>query len=768
MDQVESAPLGRYRLIALLGQGGMADVYLACTHGPGGFQKLLVVKLARFTGEPLFSTMFLDEARIAAQLSHPNIVQTYEVGETGTRHYIVMEYLDGANLARLRFRARKRGGMPLRFSVHVLVNVLEGLEYAHSARGIDGRLLRVVHRDLTPSNILVTTHGEVKIVDFGIAKAVDTQSFTATGRYSGKLHYMPPEQLRAESPDGRADIFSLGVSLAEAARNERFWGNATGPMVASRLMQGDIPTLIGVDDVDPELARICARALAPRREERYPNAAAFKTDLARFLHTLGGPVPREDLGAFVAETVADDRSRLQSVVDSQIQRLTQLALSSNPPLDLPRISTGDDDVIIERVPEPGAQTPMPLPVAMSNTPPPLRAATITVPPRTIPGAALPSIPSTTAPPLVATPVATITMLPFNTPIPRSTSAPPATGTGRSASRSGLIPKAVSPMAPDTTPIAMAADIEIDDLPVTEITPNKVASPVSLSAAAPAAPSSGSGASSGGDPPGDNKFDPRASGANLASMHLPAAPGRSRTPVYVSIGIAGTALVALVIVLVIGRSPAPATAPTSPTAAAPAAPAPAAPATAKLEVIVTPVDAQLALDGRTLGANPFVGALVRDGQVHDLVVSASGFETLSRRFIMDQDVMLQLALQPAHPTPAATSSVVAPVAPPPAAATVASHPTPRATAPRPVPVARPTPPPTPAPAAIVVPPPTQQPAIATAPPAPAQPATTTPGSSKRSLDSAGYDTGSNKRSLDTDVYDGTTKKPTIDRENPWKK
>src|SRR3954462_9836051 len=155
MEQLESAPLGRYRLVALLGQGGMADVYLACTQGPGGFQKLLVVKLARFTGEPMFSTMFLDEARIAAQLSHPNIVQTYKVGEEGSRHYIVMEYLDGANLARLRHRARKDGGVPLRFMVQSLAQVLEGLEYAHSARGIDGRPLQVVHRDLTPSNILV-------------------------------------------------------------------------------------------------------------------------------------------------------------------------------------------------------------------------------------------------------------------------------------------------------------------------------------------------------------------------------------------------------------------------------------------------------------------------------------------------------------------------------------------------------------------------------------------------------------------------------------
>jgi eukaryotic-like serine/threonine-protein kinase len=207
MDQAIETPLGRYRLMALLGQGGMADVYLACTQGPGGFQKLLVVKLARFTGDPMFSTMFLDEARLAAQLSHPNVVQTYEVGEEGSRHYIVMEYLDGANFSRLRNRASKKGGIPIRISLSVLSQVLEGLDYAHQARGIDGKLLKVVHRDLTPSNIIVTAQGVAKIVDFGIAKGADTHSFTQTGRYSGKLNYMPPEQVRGERVDNRADIF---------------------------------------------------------------------------------------------------------------------------------------------------------------------------------------------------------------------------------------------------------------------------------------------------------------------------------------------------------------------------------------------------------------------------------------------------------------------------------------------------------------------------------------------------------------------------------
>jgi serine/threonine protein kinase len=402
MDQSIETPLGRYRLVALLGQGGMADVYLACTQGPGGFQKLLVVKLARFIGDPMFSTMFLDEARLAAQLSHPNVVQTFEVGEEGSRHYIVMEYLDGANFARLRQRAAKRGGIPLRMSLAIIAQVLEGLDYAHQARGIDGKLLKVVHRDLTPSNVIITAQGVAKILDFGIAKGADTHSFTQTGRYSGKLNYMPPEQVRGERVDGRADIFSVGVILAEAALGERFWGTATGPLVAARLGQGELPTLSGTT-LEPELRQICERALTPNREDRYPTAAVFRADLQRYINTHGGPVDRDELATYILEMVADDRERLQSVIDNQLQRISQLAFGPYVSPDLPRFETtpnrsfqndptakldGGDEVVIEQVPEPERQvTPaqylsgpvsMQQPVILPAAPPRSRFATVSV------------------------------------------------------------------------------------------------------------------------------------------------------------------------------------------------------------------------------------------------------------------------------------------------------------------------------------------------------------------------------------------------------
>jgi eukaryotic-like serine/threonine-protein kinase len=314
-------PLGRYRLMALLGQGGMADVFLACTQGPGGFQKLLVVKLARFTGDPTFATMLLEEARIAAQLEHPNIVQTYEIADDGSRRYIVMEYLDGGNLAQLRRRSRATCGISLRMSLTILGHVIDGLEYAHEGHALDGRDRTVIHRDLSPSNIMVTAQGVVKILDFGIAQATDSRCIAHAGTCSGKLGYMSPEQLRGEPADVRDDLFAFGAILAEAALQSRLWGSLSDREIANRLGNHQIPTLHRGRPIDPALRAICARALAPERAQRYARARDLKADLAKYLARLGGPVSQHQLAEFVRTTVADDRARLKAIVEAELQQL---------------------------------------------------------------------------------------------------------------------------------------------------------------------------------------------------------------------------------------------------------------------------------------------------------------------------------------------------------------------------------------------------------------------------------------------------------------
>jgi serine/threonine protein kinase len=627
----------------------MADVYLACTQGPGGFQKLLVVKLARFIGDPMFSTMFLDEARLAAQLSHPNVVQTFEVGEEGSRHYIVMEYLDGANFARLRQRAAKRGGIPIRISLAVLAQVLEGLDYAHGARGIDGKLLKVVHRDLTPSNVIITAQGVAKILDFGIAKGADTHSFTQTGRYSGKLNYMPPEQVRGERVDGRADIFSVGVILAEAALGERFWGTATGPMVASRLGQGELPTLEGTP-LDPELRLICERALTPNREDRYPTAATFRADLIRYINTHGGPVDREELAQYICEVVADDRTRLQSVVDTQLQRLSQLSFGPYAPPDLPRFE----------------------------------------------------------------------------PTPNR-------GFGNDATDEVEISIGVGER--QTTPVRAAAPAVTGPMQAQVAPKPKHPTPVPMPVLAQQQPS------------------------------MPPAPHRSR---FVPIAIVGgVALIGGIAIAMIARprAQAPAAQPTpaanpAPTPT-PAATPPVIAASVRLEVIVSPAEATLILDGKSLGTNPYVGALPRDAQIHQLDVRADGYAPVSRRFTADSDLMLQLHLDPAKQV-AITPPQPTPQTPQPTP-TIAHAQTKQVRGQHPIvhattPVAPPTvtPPPT-----VTTTTPPATPAVTTTPPA------TTTDPSKRSIDNDVYDSKSTKRTIDGNVYDDSKKTP-IDRDNPWKK
>lgn len=311
--------IGKYRLLAELGRGGMADVYLAASSGMGGFQKLVVIKVSRVSDDPAFSQMFLDEARLSARLSHSNIVQTYEVGEENGRQFIVMEYLDGPSLFRLNRLATPTGGVPLRMVVQVLSNVLSGLHYAHSLKDFDGSSLNVVHRDVSPQNVMVTTQGECKLLDFGIAKTTDSRTMTHAGFYRGKLNYMAPEQALGNPVDARADVFSVGVLLAEAITRKPFWDGATPAVVSAKLVNGEIPD-IEQAGIEPLLEEICKGALNPNREQRTASAREFKESLDWYLGTMGGPVSAEELATFIAPLVAPDRQRVNALIDQQLRQ----------------------------------------------------------------------------------------------------------------------------------------------------------------------------------------------------------------------------------------------------------------------------------------------------------------------------------------------------------------------------------------------------------------------------------------------------------------
>ena len=259
--------VGRYRVLSELGRGGMANVYLAVAQGPGGVSKLVVLKalLPDLSAEPYALSMFLDEARLAAQLNHPNVVQTYEVGTEGDRHVIVMEYLEGQSLSAISKRADLPvDPLPAPLHLRVIINALEGLHYAHELKAYDGQSLDLVHRDVSPQNVFVTYDGQVKVLDFGIAKAATSSTHTATGIVKGKVAYMAPEQTVGDSVDRRADIYSIGCMLWRVATGKKLWRNTPDVHVMRRVINGDIPTPQSANpSCDDELNRIVMKALAP-------------------------------------------------------------------------------------------------------------------------------------------------------------------------------------------------------------------------------------------------------------------------------------------------------------------------------------------------------------------------------------------------------------------------------------------------------------------------------------------------------------------------
>lgn len=346
----EQSPPRRYSLIAEIGRGGMAEVYLAVAQSPGGFNKLVVIKktLQNLALQPEILSMFMDEARLAARMNHPNVVQTYELGEEDGRQYIAMEFLDGQPYSRLLSRLRSRGGgghtgvegMSFVHHLRVLSDALAGLHHAHELCDFDGTPLLVVHRDVSPHNVFITYDGSIKMLDFGIAKTQDSASHTVTGEIKGKISYMSPEQVRGEPLDRRSDIFSMGVLLWEAAAGRRMWGDLPDVTVLSELLQGNIPPIReALPNVPDHLARIIDCAVALDRAHRFPTALAMQRELEEAAFLSGMRVDGPEVGRVVSELFDEERRRVRSVIESQLgsQRWTGAHPTASR---LPQISVG--------------------------------------------------------------------------------------------------------------------------------------------------------------------------------------------------------------------------------------------------------------------------------------------------------------------------------------------------------------------------------------------------------------------------------------------
>jgi serine/threonine-protein kinase len=325
---------GRYQLIAQLGGGGMADVYLAKMSGKADFAKLAVVKrLKTFEDDdPEILRMFADEARLCARLNHPNIVQTFEVGEDTTGPFLVMEYLEGQPLSRIRSRAGRRDmTIPRAISMEILRDTLAGLSYAHGLIDHDGTPLRVVHRDVSPENIMVTYAGQTKLVDFGVAKTVASMSRTRAGVLKGKVAYMAPEQARSDTTiDERADVFAAGLLLWEMLTNKRLWEGLSEAKVFERLLDEEpLPRARTVDpEIPEELDELCAKAMEKDKENRFASASDLLDALEKACAKYDLRASKREIGQFVIGLFEAEREKVRTLVSNAVAKSKEVAAAA--------------------------------------------------------------------------------------------------------------------------------------------------------------------------------------------------------------------------------------------------------------------------------------------------------------------------------------------------------------------------------------------------------------------------------------------------------
>jgi serine/threonine protein kinase len=328
--------LGRFQIIGRLATGGMAEVYLALSGELQGYRTLLVVKriLPHLAQNRQFIGMFLDEARLAALLDHPNIVRIIEVGHDGEEYFLAMELVQGKPLsAVLRKAARERRPPSPALAAYIIAQAASGLGYAHALTDGDGRPLGVVHRDVSPQNVLLSFEGAVKMIDFGVARAFGRVAHTSPGGLKGKIEYMSPEQASAEEVDHRADVFALGVVLWEVLTGRRLYRRETELATMRAILDDPIPRPSEVADVPAELDAVVMRALRKRRDARFASAHEMAQALERFAFSNDGFSPLQVAsymkGLFAAEFL-QWRKTATAALDMEVDRPDR-----HPRLDAP-------------------------------------------------------------------------------------------------------------------------------------------------------------------------------------------------------------------------------------------------------------------------------------------------------------------------------------------------------------------------------------------------------------------------------------------------
>lgn len=319
----------RYRVIEKLASGGMAEVFRAESAGLEGFKKQVAIKrvLPHLSEKKKFISMFLDEARLSAHLSHSNVAQVFDIGVGDNAFFIVMEYVDGADLKAVIEAMKKHGReFPVEDAVFIAIKICEGLCYAHELVDGDGKPLTIVHRDMSPPNVLITKHGEIKIVDFGLAKASSQLEKSEPGIIKGKFSYLSPEAALGQEVDHRTDIFAVGIILWEMLAGRRLFLGDSDYATVKLVQQAQVPPISKIAPrVPPDLEPILARALARDPNQRYQSARELALALNDFLYRHGKAVGSFTIASLVASAIRE-KARAKPQQGSIIEKLIEEAL----------------------------------------------------------------------------------------------------------------------------------------------------------------------------------------------------------------------------------------------------------------------------------------------------------------------------------------------------------------------------------------------------------------------------------------------------------
>ncbi len=575
-------PFGKYLLIRKLAVGGMAEIFLAKSRGAEGFQRDVVIKriLPSYSEDDAFVSMFIDEARIAARLHHPNIVQVYDFDQAEESYYIAMEYVDGRDLRKILDRGLKTGKRltPLR-AMHVVADIAAGLRHAHNARGDDGQPLNVVHRDVSPHNIVVAFGGEAKILDFGIAKAAARSTKTRAGTVKGKCSYMSPEQARGKPLDGRSDMYALCTIGWEMLAGRKLFEGDSDFEILNAVLSQEIPAPSSVNpDVPPELDAILLKGLERDRDARYPDMAALEKELRNFEFRHARGLDEIAVAPYLADLFADE----MPVHPEQAAAASAHVSSSS-----------DHGTLMMPEDKPSETTPRSRPAAPPEAPPPARA-TNGVMPKTVP---VGNLQKELEDYLASSGAQRLEPASGGTPTP--VPAPPTETTPVRGTPAGATPGRGTPVqaVPTPTPVAERKNITLP-LPVDEIE-TVLAKPPSPKASEP----------SGGKTGQSARLD-------ATPVAVKEAGGRSKRPILLAgAALIGVLAVGAIVFMFAGRggeetpagrtSAAASTTPATPAAAASAASATATPAAASASAEPAPAAASTAATPATPAAVPAV-------------------------------------------------------------------------------------------------------------------------------------------------------------------